>query len=221
MVKVIAPSVEILTPLDGDSILKHIELCARNCYKSEDKITDDSARKMVKKLIEMGHEAMIEHFNITVRLITDIGVLKDLSRHRLVSFAVESTRYCMYSKDKFGSQLTVMEPPVLEKGTEAYNIWLKGMEDIEKAYNSLAAMGYKADVCRTLLPHGLKVEMIMTSNLREWRHIFKLRCAPAAHPTVQQVMKMLLREFKAKIPVVFDDIHWDEEEQPTLQKVAE
>lgn len=206
MVKVIAPSIEILTPLDGDSILKHIELCARNCYKSEDKITTDSARKMVKKLIEMGHEAMIEHFNLSVRLITDIGVLKDLSRHRLVSFAVESTRYCLYSKDKFGSELTVMDPPVLEKDSEAYQIWLHTMEEIEKGYNALAQMGYKADVCRTLLPHGFKVEMIMTANLREWRHIFRLRCAPAAHPTVQQVMKLLLKEMRSKIPVIFDDI---------------
>ena len=206
MVKVISPAVEILTPLDGEAILKHLELCARNCYKSEDKITSDSARKMVKKLIELGHEAMIEHFSVTVRLTTDIGVLKDLSRHRIASFAVESTRYCLYSKDKFGNELTVMEPPELEKGSEDYNVWLQGMEAMEKAYMDLANRGYKADVCRTLLPHGLKVEMIMTANIREWRHIFKLRCAMAAHTTVRQVMRMLHQKMKEQIPVVFDDI---------------
>ena len=145
MVKVISPAVEILTPLDGEAILKHLELCARNCYKSENKITSDSARKMVKKLIELGHEAMIEHFSVTVRLTTDIGVLKDLSRHRIASFAVESTRYCLYSKDKFGNELTVMEPPELEKGSEDYNVWLQGMEAMEKAYMDLANRGYKAD----------------------------------------------------------------------------
>ena len=206
MVKVISPAVEILTPLDGEAILKHLELCARNCYKSEDKITSDSARKMVKKLIELGHEAMIEHFSVTESLPTNFGVIKDLSRHRIATFDVERTRYCLYSKDKFGNELTVMEPPELEKGSEDYDVWLKGMEAMEKAYMDLANRGYKADVCRTLLPHGLKVEMIMSANIREWSHIFKLRCALAAHPTVRQVMRMLHQKMKEQIPVVFDDI---------------
>ncbi len=207
MVKVIPDSVEIMTPIDGAAVLKHLELCIRNCYKSEDKIEPGSAEKMIQKIIELKHEAMLEHFSITVRLVTDIGVYKDLTRHRIASFAIESTRYCNYSKGKFGSEITVMEPPAeLVPGTADYDIWMKCMQDIENAYNTLAGRGYKADVCRMMLPHSTKASVIMTANLREWRHIFKLRTAKAAHPTVQRVMKKLLAEMKAKLPIIFDDI---------------
>lgn len=209
MVKVVSDSVEIMTPLDGEAILKHLELCIRNCYKSEDKIEPGSAEKMIRKIIELKHEAMLEHFSITVRLITDIGVYKDLTRHRIASFAIESTRYCNYSKGKFGSEITVMEPPELVPGTEAYDIWMKCMTDIETAYNTLAAQGYKADVCRMVLPHSTKASVIMTANLREWRHIFKLRTAKAAHPTVRRVMAKVLTEFQRRIPIIFDDITAD------------
>ncbi len=206
MVKIIPDSVEIMTPLDGQAILKHLELCIRNCYKSEDKIEPGSAEKMIRKIIELKHEAMLEHFSVTVRLITDIGVYKDLTRHRIASFAIESTRYCNYSKGKFGSEITVMEPPELVPGTEDYNVWLTCMQDIEKAYNTLAAKGYKADVCRMMLPHSTKASVIMTANLREWRHIFKLRTAKAAHPTVRHIMAKVLAEFQKQIPIIFDDI---------------
>lgn len=209
MVKIAAPKVEVLTPLDGDAILKHLELCARNCYKSEDKITEDSARQMVRKLLELGHEAMIEHYNLTVKLTCDMGVYKDLTRHRHVSYAIESTRYCNYSKGKFGNELTVMKPCHIKEGTLEYQIWLSTMETIEKNYNAMAELGCKPDQLRMLLPHSIKADVIMTANLREWRHIFKLRCAPAAHPTVQEVMKMLLGTLKREIPVIFDDIPYD------------
>lgn len=209
MVKIAAPKVEVLTPLDGDAILKHLELCARNCYKSEDKITEDSARQMVRKLLELGHEAMIEHYNLTVKLTCDMGVYKDLTRHRHVSYAIESTRYCNYSKGKFGNELTVMKPCHIKEGTPEYQIWLSTMETIEKNYNAMAELGCKPDQLRMLLPHSIKADVIMTANLREWRHIFKLRCAPAAHPTVQEVMKMLLGTLKREIPVIFDDIPYD------------
>ena len=210
MVKIVPDAIEILTPIDAPSILKHLELCIRNCYKSEDKIEPGSAEKMIQKIIELKHEAMLEHFAITVRLITDIGVYKDLTRHRIASFAIESTRYCNYSKGKFGSEITVMEPPELIPGTEAYQTWFKCMQDIETAYNTLAAQGYKADVCRMLLPHSTRASVIMTANLREWRHIFKLRTAKAAHPTVQRVMKKLLASFKEQLPIIFDDIEIDD-----------
>lgn len=209
MVKIAAPKAEVLTPLDGDAILKHLELCARNCYKSEDKITTDSARQMVRKLLELGHEAMIEHYNLTVKLTCDMGVYKDLTRHRHVSYAIESTRYCNYSKGKFGNELTVMKPCHIKEGTPEYQIWLSTMETIEKNYNAMAELGCKPDQLRMLLPHSIKADVIMTANLREWRHIFKLRCAPAAHPTVQEVMKMLLGTLKREIPVIFDDIPYD------------
>ncbi len=211
MVKVVQSSVEIMTPLDGEAILKHLELCIRNCYKSEDKIEPGSAEKMIRKIIELKHEAMLEHFSVTVRLITDIGVYKDLTRHRIASFAIESTRYCNYSKGKFGSEITVMEPPVLKKGTPDYDFWLKSMQQMEDNYNEMASRGYKPDVLRMLLPHSTKASVIMTANLREWRHIFKLRTAKAAHPTVREIMNKTLEAFKKQIPVVFDDIQPDED----------
>lgn len=219
MVKIITPSVELLTPLDGEAILKHLELCARNCYKSEDKITSDSAHKMVRKLLEMGHEAMIEHFNLTAKITCDLGVYKDITRHRHVSYAIESTRYCNYSKGKFGNELSMIKPCHIQEGTAEYNLWLQTMEMIEKNYNAMAALGCKPDQLRMLLPHSIKADVVMTANLREWRHIFKLRCAPAAHPSVQQVMKMLLKKLKAEIPVIFDDITYDDENE-TLASVA-
>ncbi len=215
MVKIVAPSVEIITPLDGEAILKHLELCARNCYKSEDKITPDSARMMVKKLLELGHEAMIEHYNFTVKLTCDIGVYKDLTRHRHVSFAIESTRYCNYSKGKFGNELTVIKPCHIKENTPEYALWFKTMQLIEQNYNAMAVLGCRPDQLRMLLPHSIKADVIMTANLREWRHIFKLRCAPAAHPSVQEVMNMLLSQLKAAIPVVFDDINYGEDSTKT------
>lgn len=131
---------------------------------------------------------------------------KDLTRHRHASFAIESTRFCNYSKGKYGSELTFIKPCNLGEDTEEYKLWKECMVAIETHYNLMAGLGCKPDQLRMLLPHSTKADVIMTANLREWRHIFKLRCSPAAHPSVQEVMKMLLKEFKEKIPVVFDDI---------------
>ena len=209
MVKIVEPSYEIWTPLDGPYILKFIEKCARNCYKSEGAICEGSAEKMVKKLIELNHTAMLEHYNITVKITCDLGCYKDLTRHRHASFAIESTRYCNYHKDKYGSEITVIKPCHIPENSEMYDAWLKGMQEIEKLYMKMVENGAKADQARMLLPHSVKADVVMTANLREWRHIFALRTASAAHPTVQQIMKMLLAEFKANIPVVFDDICCD------------
>ncbi len=211
MVKIVSPNIEVITPLDGDYILKHLERCARNCYKSEDKITADSAQKMIKKLIDLGHEAMIEHFSVTVKLTTDVGAYKDLTRHRHASFAIESTRFCNYSKGKYGNELTFMKPSNMEEGSDIYNIWYQAMADIEKHYLSMAAKGAAVDQLRMLLPHSTKADVFMTANLREWRHIFKLRCAPATHPSVREIMTMLLNEFRSQLPVLFDDIPYGKE----------
>ena len=218
MVRIVDPGYEIWTQLDGDYILKFIEKCARNCYKSEGAITDDSAAKMVRKLIELGHTAMLEHFNITVKITCDLGCYKDITRHRHVSYAIESTRYCNYFKDKFGSEITVVKPCHIQEGTEMYKAWYDGVCAIEQQYMKMCALGAKADQARMLLPHSVKADVVMTANLREWRHVLSLRTAPAAHPTVQQIMKALLNEFKQHIPVVFDDIGNDL--NTPLQKIS-
>lgn len=209
MVKIIEPSVEIVSDIDGDKILKHIELCARNCYKSEGNITEDtsSAVKMIGKLIELDHTAMIEHSSITARLICDVGVYKDLTRHRHCSFAIESTRYCNYSKGKFGNELTFIKPCNMDESKGIYHTWLRTMSDIENAYMQMSEFGALPDQLRMILPHSTAASVIMTANMRELRHMFKLRCAKQAHPSVRQVMLMLLKEVHSKIPVLFDDLY--------------
>lgn len=206
--KIIKPSVEIMQEIDGDKILKHLELCARNCYKSEGNITEDtsSAIKMINKLIELDHTAMLEHYNITVKLICDIGVYKDLTRHRHASYAIESTRYCNYSKDKFGNEISFIKPCNIEEGSELWNEWSNQMKEVETTYIKMAELGAKPDQLRMILPHSTAASVVMSSNMREWRYILKLRCSKAAHPSVREVMLMLLNEFHSKIPVLFDDI---------------
>lgn len=212
MVKIIEPSFEILTPIDGNQILKHIEKCGRTCYRSYENETEDtsSAEKMIKMLIKMGHESVLEHFLITIKAKMDIGNYKDITRHRFASFSIESTRFCNYSKGKFGNELTVISPCNMDKSSGIYHTWLKTMNDIEKAYIDMAEMGAKPDQLRMILPHSLAAEVTMSANLREWRHIFKMRCQKAAHPSVRQIMMQVLNEFKKQIPVIFDDLIFEE-----------
>lgn len=207
--KIIKPSVEIITPIDGEAILKHIEQCGRVCYKSEDKITDDSAKKFIENIIKRGHEAVLEHFNITVKFICDRGVSHEIVRHRLASYCQESTRYCNYSKDGFGNEITVIKPCFWDEGDPQYIAWAESCNVSEDIYIWLLQNGATPQEARSVLPNSLKTEVIMTMNLRELRHFFKLRCAPAAHPQMREVAIMLLEEVKAKVPIIFDDIAID------------
>lgn len=194
------------TEIDGMEILKQIERVGRTCYKSEDKISDTSAIKFVRMLVENGHEAMIEHAHVTVRIICDRGVTHEMIRHRMASYAQESTRYCNYSKDKFGSGITVIEPNFWQDKPECKEVWELAMKQSEEAYLKLIELGATAQEARSVLPHSLKTEIVVTMNLREWRHFFKLRTEPAAHPQIREVAIPLLQAFKEKIPVVFDNI---------------
>lgn len=204
--RIVSPGFEILTPVDSEAILKHIELCGRTCYKSEKKITDESCRTFVQSIIKRGHEAVLEHFNITVKFICDRGVSHEIVRHRLASYCQESTRYCNYSKDDFSGEITVVEPFYLEPDTLAYNAWKEACEAAEAAYFRLLEWGCTPQEARAVLPNSLKTEVVMTANLREWRHFFKLRCATAAHPQMREVATPLLRALQKKLPIVFDGI---------------
>ena len=204
--RIVSPGFEILTPVDSEAILKHIELCGRTCYKSEKKITDESCRTFVQSIIKRGHEAVLEHFNITVKFICDRGVSHEIVRHRLASYCQESTRYCNYSKDDFSGEITVVEPFYLQPDTLAYNAWKEACEAAEAAYFRLLDWGCTPQEARAVLPNSLKTEVVMTANLREWRHFFKLRCAPAAHPQMREVATPLLRALQKKLPIVFDGI---------------
>lgn len=204
--KIIKAGYEIMDELDGAAILKKIERVARTCYKSEDKITDGSAEKMVRALIKRGHEAMLEHFSFSVKFIVDRGVSHEIVRHRVASFAQESTRYCNYGNQ---GEITVIKPCFWDEASSEYLSWKHGCQTAERRY--LELMGYEASPqeARSVLPNSLKTEVVMTANLREWRHFFKLRALGLygkPHPQMVEVALPLLEECKRMIPVVFDDL---------------
>lgn len=204
--RAISPGFEMLDEIDGVRILKSIELMGRVCYKSEDRITDESASAFVAQLLNSGHESVIEHEKISVKIICDRGVSHEIVRHRIASYSQESTRYCNYSKDKFGNELTFIKPLFWTSDSEEFKLWEKVMLGIEESYNALIAMGAKPEQARSILPNSLKTEIVVTMNLREWRHFFKLRTSLKAHPQMREIAIPLLDEFKNLIPVVFDDI---------------
>ncbi len=205
--RIIEPAFEILDSINGQEVLKKIEAVGRVCYKSEDRITKSSAVDFVTRLIKSGHESVIEHEKISVKIICDRGVSHEIVRHRLASYSQESTRYCNYHKDKFGSELTMIRPFFWSENTEQYHEWINAMQIIENTYNTLICMGAKAEEARCVLPNCLKTEIVVTMNLREWRHFFKLRTAERAHPQMREIAVPLLQEMKTRIPVIFDDIN--------------
>ena len=208
--KIIEAGYEIITPINGKIILERIEKIARTCYKSEEKIKSGSAEKLVAGLIKRGHEAMLEHCSFTVKFIVDRGISHELVRHRLASFAQESTRYCNYGKEGFGSEITVIKPSFLKGSSVGWEHWKSACEKAETEYFNLLDWGCTPQEARSVLPNSLKTEVVMTANLREWRHFFKLRAADAtgsAHPQMKEVTIPLLEELKQLIPVVFGDIY--------------
>lgn len=204
--KIIEPGFEIVDLLDGNEMLKRIERAGRVCYKSEASITNDSATRFVKNIIRSGHESVIEHEKLTVKIICDRGVSHEIVRHRIASYSQESTRYCNYYADKFGNELTFIKPYFWNKDFAKYKIWENTMLYIEKTYMELIEAGAKPQEARSVLPNSLKTELIVTMNLREWRHFFKLRADKAAHPQMRQIALPLLKEFQNEIPVIFDNL---------------
>ena len=213
---------EILTPISEGGIdeLKHIEKIGRVCYKSEGKITKDgeSAKKFVKMLIDRGHEAMIEHSSLSVRFTVDRGVSHELVRHRIASFAQESTRYVNYSLDKFGNEINVIN---IRDGIDLdnkmknmdsdtilaiMNEWCLAMKDAEKHYMKMIELGATPQIARSVLPNSTKTGITITANYREWRNFFKLRVPNTAHPQMREVTIPLLKELKRRLPIIFDDI---------------
>lgn len=219
---IMKPSFEILTPISEGGIdeLKHIEKIGRVCYKSEGNITEDgeSAKKFVKMLINRGHEAMIEHSSLSVKFTVDRGVSHELVRHRIASFAQESTRYVNYSLDKFGSEINVID---IEGGMrldgkmrdmnnpnlfDIFREWEAAMKDAEKHYMKMMELGATPQIARSVLPNSTKTEITITANYREWRNFFKLRVPATAHPSMREITIPLLKELKNRLPIIFDDI---------------
>lgn len=199
--KIIEPWVEILDHLDGNEILKKLELCGRVCYKSEDKITDDSAEQFVRALIKLGHESVLEHVAITVKFVVDRGVSHEIVRHRVASYSQESTRYCRY-----GDGIAVIQPPGIERGTNAYLNWYFGCQNAETAYRDMLSSGISPQIARSVLPTCVKTEIVMTANLREWRHFLRLRMDRSAHPQMREIACKLYDQLAEMVPVVFEDL---------------
>lgn len=215
----VKPSAEIL--YINTEALQLIEAAGRTCYKSEDKITVDSAPKFAEMILKRGHESVVEHATATVRFICDRGVTHEIVRHRLASYSQESTRYCDYN----GGHVAFVIPPwcrflpgesysctddaalnTLTETADPESFWLYSMQLAENNYKKLRELGWKPEQARSVLPNSLKTEIVMTANLREWRHFFKLRTSAAAHPQMREVAIPLLAEMKERIPVIFDGL---------------
>lgn len=204
--------------IEGHKILKHIEKIARTCYKSEDLINDESAEKMIKKLIKMNHLAMIEHASVSVLFTCDRGVTHEIVRHRVASYAQESTRYVNYSKDKFGNEIgyidiaggialdTKMKDLPVETIDAIISEWHQACIDAEKHYMKILELGATPQIARSVLNNSTKSDINVTMNLREWRHFFELRCDTPAHPQMRELVIPLLKEMSEVIPIVFDDL---------------
>lgn len=185
-------------------MLDHVERAGRTCYQSFDKIKEGSAESFIRGIINNGHESVLEHASITVRITTDRGVTHEIVRHRLASYSQESTRYCNYGK----KEIEFVKPVQIKHGTEEYKLWRSACEDSEMFYNELIRRGTTPQNARSVLNNSLKTELVMTANIREWRHFFKLRTSVAAHPDIRAVARIILMMFIARFGVFFEDLEW-------------
>ena len=205
--KIIPPSFELLERVDGTALLQRIELAGRVCYKSEAKITPDSAAGFVRRILKNGHESVLEHEQLSVRIICDRGVSHEIVRHRVASYSQESTRYCNYSLSKYQNELTFIRPFFWNDDPEKFRIWEDAMAMAERSYLELIAKGASPQEARSVLPNSLKTEIVVTMNMREWRHFFRMRADAAAHPQMREIAVPMLEFFQKTIPVIFDDIN--------------
>lgn len=200
-----------IEPYNPLKIMRNIERAMRTCYRSEGTMTEDSYKRLLGMALTSGHESVMEHEKITVRLRCSVGTYKDLTRHRIgTAFSIESTRWCNYGKDKFDNQIRFIDPIYIrEQNTKA--IWTKCMETIEENYMKGAAMGMKPDELRLMLPHSTAADVTMTCNIREWRYILKLRTQKNVHPEIRQLLIPILLKFKYTMPELFNDIEYDKD----------
>ena len=200
---------------DGNQMIKNIARAGRICYQSEGK-TDDV--EFVRNLIKRGHESVLEHEKVSVIVKCDRGVTHELVRHRIASYSQESTRYCNYSREKFGGEITYIN---LAQGLEfdpaatklndlqkdlILGEWMEACMDAERHYLRMLELGASPQIARSVLNNSTKTQIGVTANLREWRHFFRLRCAKDAHPQMRDLALSLLEKFYSTIPVVFDDL---------------
>lgn len=210
---IINPSIEIIDAPSYETMLQKIERIGRVCYRSEDKITEDSAEQFVRGIIKRGHESVIEHCSISVKVICDRGVTHEIVRHRIASYSQESTRYCNYTDGKFNGQITFIDPRSgfgwdlnTERGANLWKVWNKAMDASEWSYRQMIKYGATPQEARSVLPNSLKTELVITTNPREWRHFLRLRTSPAAHPQMREIANMIRDEFVKRYPVFFEEV---------------
>ena len=199
--KIIKPSIEIVAMPTYPEALRIIESAARTCYKSEDKICEGSAEKLIRHCIKRGHESVLEHVGFTLKIVCDRGVMDELTRHRIgVAFSVESTRYVRYD-----GEMEFVEPWWWDDRDEfdRASVW-RQFESAEDTYDDMLEHDFPPQAARAVLPLALATTITMTANIREWRHIFKLRCDKAAHPDMVRVMTMARDIAREKLPVFFE-----------------
>lgn len=209
--QIVTPSVEFITDLSTLDP-KVIVDAGRTCYKAnKPDYTPEEVDKFIRKLIKAGHESPLEHLSFTVKFITDRGISHELVRHRLAAFTQESTRYVNYAKDKFGSEISVVFPDYANYmiSTRALETIKKSFEQAEENYMALIEEGVPPQFARSVLPTNLKTELVMTCNIREWRHILKLRCSPAAHPDIRYLCDKIYEELKKYHPYFVSDMDFD------------
>ncbi len=200
---VVEPSIELIFPPSYDELLKKIELCGKTAYKAEGNVREGSAEAFVRKIIQLGHESVLEHASITVKVVCDRGVSHEVVRHRIASYTQESTRYCNYATDKFKNKLWVVKPVFLDMGSDNYVWWRNSMDALSVTYKDMIKKNWKPEEARSVLPNSLKTELCMTMNVREWRHFFRLRTEVNAHPQIREIAGMILERFKADYPALF------------------
>ena len=206
--RVISPSFDIVTPIDREAVYRHIELCGRVCYKSEGNVTEGSAERLIRSMLARGHESPIEHYSVSVRIITDRGVSHEWVRHRLASYSQESTRYCNYQKNKFGNTITFIQPCFWEPESPVFKEWEKSCRVAEAQYFRLLGEDAKPERARAVLPNSTKTELVMTGTLRHWKHFFDLRALAKTgepHPQAKEVALPLCEWFCNQWPEVFLD----------------
>ena len=219
--KIIEPKIWV-EAYDPVKIMRNLERACRTCYRSEDLITEDSYKRLLKNCINRGHESILEHEKITIRMICDVGVYKDLTRHRFGSFSIESTRYCNYGKDKFENEIKFIKPVFYVDSWMGKNDdltkeecislhWYETMNHIEEAYMLMSEDGAAPDQMRMILPHSTAAEVTMTANIREWRHILDLRTKKMTHPAIRQLLIPLLLKFQYTMPELFGEIEYDKD----------
>ena len=204
--RIVKPEIQILSGISYGEMLEKLERIGRVCYKSEGNIKEGSAEKFLKNIIARGHESVIEHESISVKVICDRGVSHEIVRHRIASYSQESTRYCNYAQEKFGRELTFIRPCFWQEEPEKYQIWQETMAEIERNYFRLLDLGAVPQEARSILPNSLKTELAVTMNLREWRHFFRLRTDAASHPQMRETACALLEDFRARVPILFDTL---------------